>query len=209
MRFKALSIVALLSSGAIAAEPTEIPLKDVWAYRMPGTRDIGKLEKGKPPSQEHGRLVGEIRRVLGRTLEKGKVAGPAFAVSGTGINALREAHAVLLEKKTPRDKFASGGDVSVVFFSYSTGAYVQLDKVRRRNQEIEIGYRFHTHPTMELTEHIAIIPLTALEPRTYRVRVIQSPVDKDLAKEGFKFVDPKRAEELVSGSFDFKVEGAM
>ncbi len=206
MRFLALSVVAILSSSACAAEPREIPLKDIWAYRMPGTRDIGKLEKDRPPRQEHGRLVGNIRRALGTTLEKGKVAGSAFLVPGTGIDALREAHAVLVEKRKPRVKFAQDGDVSIVFFSRSFGAYVELDNVRRQGNVVDIRYRFRNHSSADMTEHIAIIPLTSLTAGKYRINVIQLPVDKDSPKYEFAFFEPEIADKVVSSSFSFSVE---
>jgi hypothetical protein len=203
----ALGIVGVLWSGVMGDEPTEIPLRDIWAYRMPGTREIGKLEKDRPPQWNYGRLIRDIRNVLGTARPKGKDAGTAFAVSGTGIDALREAHAVLVEEKKPRDKFPAGNDVSIVFFSYSFGSYVELNSVRRRVHDIDIRYRFRTHATMDLTDHIAIIPLTSLTDGKYRVNVIQSLVDKKVSpKYESRFFEPEVASKIVSGPFEFSVE---
>jgi hypothetical protein len=210
MKCVAFAFVGLLSLPAPlrSEEMHKIPLDKIWAWQMPGTLDVATLEKDKPPSFAYGPLVRDILRVLGDAPEEGKPAREAFAVQGTGLDALREAHAVLVQKKKPQNTFPAGSEISVVFFSYSSGSYVHLEKVQRRDNVIEIRYRFVPHKTAELTEHIAIAPLGPSPAGEFQVAVIQSPMDERFVKGGFRPVDPAVARQLVSGSFRFSVEEA-
>lgn len=205
-------VIALVSCVAMAESPEEkptmIPLDQIWALQMPGTRDIGELEADKPPKSMYGPLVEKIRRALDTAREEGKDAKAAFAVLGTGLDALREAHAVLVQEKKPRETFPSGSEISVVFFSHSFGSYVHLDRVQRRDNVIEIHYRFVPHKTSDLTEHIAIVPLGALPAGEYQITVIQEPMDERFINGGFRPVDSKVAGQVVSGSFRFSVAQA-
>lgn len=205
MRFIALSVVAILSSGAIGAESREIPLKEIWAYNMPGTRDVGTLESNKPPATRYGPLVRNIRNVLSDCRTEGKKARTAFAVSGTGHVALREAHAVIVEGKKPHKTFPVGGEISAVVFSCSFGAYVHLHKIERKGNLIEIDYRFVPHKTKESTEHFAIVPLGPLPAGEYLVAVINAPMDQRFVDAGVKPIDLKVANEVVSRSFSISV----
>jgi hypothetical protein len=61
------------------------------------------------------------------------------------------------------------------------------------------------HSSAELTDHIAIIPLTSLPSGKYRVNVVQSPVN-DKEKFEFRFFEPEIVNKIVSASFDFTIE---
>jgi len=187
-------------------EVNQIPLDQIWALRMPGTRNIGELETDKPPRSEHGALVVELHRALARAHVEGKDAKAAFAVLGTGLEALRQAHAVLVEKKELRETFPSDSEVSVVFFSYSFGSYVQIHEAQRRENLIEIKYRFTPHKVKEMTAHVAIIPLGTLARGDFEVSIIQMPMEKRFIDGGFKPIEPDVAQQVVSGSFCFSVQ---
>lgn len=193
MRFTVLSVVAILSSGAFGAEPKEIPLKDIWANRVPGTRDINKLDK--QPS-----MVLDIRRAIGfPTKDKAK---PGFAVEGTGPDALREAHAVFVKDKKPRDTFSGRDEVSVVFFAYETRPYVHLQKVELQGNNINVYYQFVYHETEEVTRYIALIPLGKLPAGKYRVNINRSPKEK---YGGSQPLSDEIAARIVCRSFSFTV----
>lgn len=210
MKCVAFAIVGLLSLPAPlrSEEMYKIPLDKIWAWEMPGTLDVATLEKDKPPNFAYGPLVRDLLRVLGDAPEEGKPAREAFAVQGTGLDALRKAHAVLVQKKKPRTTFPTGNEISVVVFSHSFGSYVHLEKVQRRDDVIEIHYRFVPHKTGELTEHFAVVPLGRLPAGKYQVAVIQSPMDKRYVDGGFRPVDPSVARRVVSGPFRFTIEQA-
>src|SRR6266576_3264860 len=100
------AIIFVAAAKADESKPVTIPLKDIWAHRMPGTKDVAELEPdaaGNIPKSDRDRpLTLEIRRALdahhGEPQE-------AFAVLGSGRNALEEAHAVLTGQKQPLNSF--------------------------------------------------------------------------------------------------------
>lgn len=147
-----------LSAKESDSETITIPLDQIWAYDMPGTRDIAELESNGNPHMEHGPVVLEIRRSLG-VVPKGHLAKVGFAVVGEGMDALREAHAVFTEKRKPSQTLSTGSNISIVFFSHQSNPYVHLDKVERKDNTVDIYYHFVPHETMDTSEHLALIPL--------------------------------------------------
>jgi hypothetical protein len=117
MFFRTLCIAAFISSAATASDDAvEIPLGDIWAYSMPGTKDVRKLApavfgdqiKNVAPdvraNRERDSLVNQLALVLAhRSLDK--PALPGFAVSGTGEDALRGAFNVLVKTRSRRKAF--------------------------------------------------------------------------------------------------------
>lgn len=204
----ALSCVALLVGSTNADEtekPITIPLDQIWAFRMPGTKDIAALEPDNTPKVEHGHLVGEIRRALANVPPKGSTARACFAVVGTGLEALRAAHAVLVDNVQPAEEFRKGDEICVVFLSYQFGKYVHLKNVERRGSLFEVQYEFVPHRTEQVTEHFALVPLGPLPSGEYRVTVSQQPMRKEYIVAGFKPVSDADAKRIVCHSFSFAV----
>ncbi|MCI0334545.1 MAG: hypothetical protein L0228_15110 [Planctomycetes bacterium] len=99
-------VLLLVTSVATAAPPEKkpkavaIPLNQIWAFDMPGTRLITELEpeaygkeaqkgRGKEGIQRNRRsLVHEIQRALRKPPPDGKDAKSCFAVLGSGPDAL-------------------------------------------------------------------------------------------------------------------------
>ena len=136
----------LLGSVMSAASPDKedeavtIPLGKVWGYNMPGTANAEELDA-------EGELLMSIRRSLWSVPEKGMAAEPAFAVSGTELEVLREVHAVLVQGKKPRESLPQNRDVHVVFFSYSDKPYVHLRRPSVKGMSsMCIGSSCHTRP---------------------------------------------------------------
>src|SRR3972149_3930991 len=155
------------------AKVVTIPLDQIWGYNMPGTRDVQKLE-----ADTRSLLFMQIRRSLWPFPSKDKDAEAGFAVLGTGLQALREVHGVLVEKKKPRETFPTGREICVVFFSYQNTLYVHLRGGRREGNTVEIRYVFVPHETEDTTEHFALIPLGTLPIGMYHGNIIQSPMDR-------------------------------
>lgn len=195
----AIALVFLLVSSISAQppdekdEPVTILLDQIWANRMPGTKEISRLVEQEP------RLTG-ISNALGFPPNNGE-AKPAFAVQGRGLEALREAHSVIVDKKKPRDIIPAGSEVSVVFFTHETGPYVHLQKVERQGNNIDIHYKFVPHEEEETERYIALIPLGKLPVGEYRVNVVRSPD----AGSRLKKVSDEYAQRVVSRSFSFTV----
>lgn len=193
VRLFALLALVLYCSISHAEEPVEIPLDQIWANNMPGTRNIVDLDI-------EPWFVSHIREALGFP-QKDQDAKPAFAVLGTGLDALRAAHEVLVNKKKPRDTFPPGSEVSVVFFAHETQPYVHLHKVERQGKNINIYYQFVPHEEEVTERYIAIIPLGRLLDGKYRMNVIRSPD----AGNRLKKVSDEVARRIVCGSFSFTI----
>jgi hypothetical protein len=184
-------------------ETVEIPLDQIWAYAMPGTRDIRSLQADRLPPRSDGKLVAEIRRSLSRLLPDGKEAKAGFAVVGAGLEALRQAHKVLVDKEEAAGVLSSYNTISLVFFANQSNFYVHIQEVERKHKQIEIHYRFVQHETMEVTEHVALIPLGKLPSGQYHVEMIQAP----MAQESFHLqsLSDKVASRIICRPFSFSV----
>lgn len=162
-----LLLAIVVGSPALGEEVKEIPLEEVWAYKMPGTRQLTDAEKGEGFVSKEGPVLREIRQAL--KCQRERVAGPAFLVQGSGRNTLPKVLEVLrgyLTEEEPSEPKAikSGEEVTLVFFAYRSGSYFHLEKVEIEGNAIKVRYRFVRHITLDLSEHIALIPLGKLEP---------------------------------------------
>ena len=162
----AVSVVAGLGAameGGASRASQDVALSAVWAVDMPGTIPMRRTRRGEPLVYDapEGRLADEILRALGDGPPGGRTAGACFAVPGTGMAALRAAHAVLALGGAPPDAHRRGEPLSVVFFSRPFGAYVHLVGARRAGGVVRLTYRFVPHETREVTAHLALIPIAA------------------------------------------------
>lgn len=167
-------------------EAEAIPLHQIWAYEMPGTRDVEKLEpdkfgmkvrnlgSGEQIRRLKESLIYQIRESLGVT-KLGVPAPPGFAVLGSGKEALRKAHAVLADGQKRRDSFPANKKISLVFFSKAFGYFVHLHEVERQGNRITIKYFFVPHRETIATSHFALIPLGELDAGEWQVDVARSP----------------------------------
>ncbi|MEX0613512.1 MAG: hypothetical protein WD738_10995 [Pirellulales bacterium] len=194
----ALFAYSLAANAADKQEAVTIPLEQIWAYKMPGTRNVETLDA-------RGSLVEQIVRALADPPAKGKQARACFAVLGTGLEALREAHVLLAKGEKPHERFPAGSEICVVFSSYRTGSYVHLHKVERRGNNVEIYYRFVPHRTRNMTVHFAVIPLGKLPRGKVSVQIIQSPMEQRFVEWGLEPLRPDWAERVVCKSFFFAV----
>src|SRR3954471_19320690 len=118
---RALFVSAIFLATAVQAdEPVKIPLKDVWAYRIPGTTEIAEEEnrpRNATPAEllrfDRESLVNQIKAKLGNR-KRGQQADPGFCVAGTGLDALKAAHAVIVKGEKPQQQFASGTEITLV-----------------------------------------------------------------------------------------------
>jgi hypothetical protein len=131
---------------AAADETVTIPLSEIWALDIPGTKDILKLENRekfrgmKVADLIKNSLVENTKSVLSSRHwpARGQSAGGGFVVVGTGLEALKEANAVLVKKKERPDTLPAGKELTLVFYSYMSGRYVRLDRVVKSNRDIKI-----------------------------------------------------------------------
>ncbi len=190
---------------------TFIPLHEIWAYKMPGTRDVRELE----PKPEIAATIDELARhsdvwkilkVLDGRPKEGEKAGPAFVVVGTGREALVNAAVVitnLMKEKESPTAVPPNTDVSLMFYSHLCGRYVQLVSVELSPQLITIRYRFVDHVQQIMTAHFALVPLGKLREGKVQVKVEQLPPIDECGQPVAPLGDPLR---FVSQSFSFAVQ---
>ena len=157
-----------------ASDPV-VPLKDIWALKMPGTRPMSVTKLGDPPAYEspEGLLVDNIRQALTFDPKRRPLAEECFAVRGSGMDALRGAHAVLVEGQARITSFHRNEPISLVFFSYSFNHYVHLIGVEKQGLIVRLSYRLVPHRTKEMTAHIALVPVS--HPGSGNIRVEVTP----------------------------------
>jgi hypothetical protein len=147
-----------------------IPLRKVWALDMPGTRQMSRTQRGDPPSYEssEGGLVAEIVRALNypnrlnpKLREKFMSFGTgSLVIAGRDMEALRGAHAVLVEGEEPRTFFRQDELLSVLFFTLPTGDFVHLSKAEQSGETVRIFYRLVPHKSKQTSVHVALVPIT-------------------------------------------------
>jgi hypothetical protein len=206
MRYAIALALASFSVAAIAAEPVNIPLKDIWAYGMPGTNDVRELQTDvndpslTPEEQAKRFRESHVEQILATLSTMRVKAKEAFVVEGVGRDALREAYDVLVKNEKRREKFPKDAKLTLVFFSYQFPYYVHLTDVTVNQNVVSIHYKFVPHDTKEVTAHFALIPIGTLPPGPVDVKIIQDPI------EGRPSVSSESLERVVCKPFSFRIE---
>ncbi len=185
-----------------------IPLDQIWAYEMPETRDVRKLEPKPKIAATIDELarqsdVWKILKVLGQRPKEGEKAGPAFVVVGVGKEALKNAAAVFKsseKKEEPPAVFPSDTDLSLVFYSHVGGRYVRLISVEESPELITLKYQPALRAQQITTRHFALIPLGKLPKGTYLVKIVQL---QSVDQSGQPVSPQREPQRFVSGSFSF------
>ncbi|MEX2309520.1 MAG: hypothetical protein WD738_18105 [Pirellulales bacterium] len=203
----------LLSTSAVAVVPNEqprtIPLDKIWAYKMPGTRDLQGLDKDDPTKsgQRQVAAISESLILRAEDLKWENISRPGFAVPGTGLPALRAAHSILVEGKKPLDAFPPNEEITIVFFSeLAPGNKVQIQEVTREGESVVIRYQLKPHVgRMQRSLNLALIPLGKLPGGKYTVGLEQTTRDQKFIKLGFKPVDKQWSRDFLCKPFSFNV----
>ncbi len=220
--FRPVLVVALLTGMACAEVPPQrgaanarvIPLNEIWAYKMPGTRNVRELERplaDRVSSREFLEQSQSIKfqRLLMKRLEKDEVAPRAFFVRGTKLQALQNAVSEFEARTNPQYKVPAkitvpaNVELSLVFFSYACGRYVHLDRVVRNENRFLIDYRYVGHISTDTTSHFAIIPVGRLEPGPGKVLVERLP---PVHQDGERITVLNDGHKRVCQSFNFEVQ---
>ncbi|MDZ4659054.1 MAG: hypothetical protein SH868_15885 [Bythopirellula sp.] len=191
----------------------EIPLDQIWALDMPGTKDVHDLEpnqdalKGMTATELIEKsLVGNTRWLLNanRRPPYGSQGERGFVVAATGLEALKQANAVLSKEKPRREIFSAGEELTLVFFSYSCGRDVRLDGVSRSGRKITVKYHFYAHSYSQSTTHFALVPIGKFSAGNVKVKIERMP-DESLTGQSSP-MDQGRVRQTVCESFTFGVE---
>lgn len=188
------------------SEVVTIPLDQVWAHRMPGTRSIGELW-GRLNKQTGSTLEDEIVKAMMRARRvRDRRPEPSFAVSGTDLKALLQAHSVFVKGTKPSMEFSPEEEITLVFFSEpSAGNRVHLRSITRKDDHFVIRYRLEPYTEMVLSMGFALIPVGKLPVGKYRVEMVQLPAEQKFVDRGFKSLDIDWSAQLVCSSFTFSV----
>jgi RNA polymerase sigma factor (sigma-70 family) len=173
--------------GGRTQELVEIPLKNIWATNMPGTKAMDSYRSGKPDflyRAPEGPLVAEIGNVL-RNTANAPLEG--FAVVGHDMAALKDAHRLFTEDSSERfnDRapkttlfgravtFPQRQPLSLVFSLYVAAGHAHIQKVTRKESTVIIDCNFVPGDRLTLLDktQLALIPLGTLPPGKYRVEI--------------------------------------
>jgi hypothetical protein len=171
------------------------PLKETWAYKMPGTRDINEL--GSPRAKDS--LVQKALRQIRDTWDQ----ETGMAVQGEGKEALKNFYRIRVDGLR-RNEVSAGAPISLVFFTRLTGPYVHLHYIEMVGNTFTIHYRLAPHRSANSPQHLALISVGKLDPGRYAVQVERTPMEKHFEDMGIP-EPPDRHAEDVSRSFNFEV----
>lgn len=203
-----LSTNALADSPNVQPETQTIPLDQIWAYKMAGTRDIQELDKAQAEVSTMGlvALISEAWVLRADDLKGENLARPGFAVSGVGLSALRIAHSVFVDGKKPPDVFSPDEEISVVFFSEPVaGNRVQIREVNRQGDNVVIRYCLEPNVGGYRTLNFALIPLGKLRVGKYGVKMHQLPTEKKFVELGYEPLDKQWSRQFLCQPFLFRV----
>lgn len=150
-------------------EPTEghiIPLEEIWALEMPGTKPMDRGRRSLEPQDfvaPEGEFLHEIVLFFHSNEGIRSPVSTGFIVRGSGIDALRRTHSVLVEKQKPAHVFQHGEKVTLVFFTKSVSRPIHIKHIENHGPVINISYEVVPHdglPSPAInTVHLALIPL--------------------------------------------------
>jgi len=144
-----------------ADDARRIPLEDIWADKMPGTRDLHELAAA--PGKYDDVAVEQT-----------------IVVPGVGAVAKTAALRVRSGMDKPLGDFHAGQQVSLYFATTRAGArYIHLRSVSVADRTVTLRYAAVVHRSRELSWHAALIPLILDEPGKWTVKV--EPVEGETA----------------------------
>lgn len=208
-----------------AEEPVEmeIPLAEIWALEMPGTKDIHGLDFGEPqPRQNVGWGTLEYQKSREDAINEMKLALAAKLPSEEAprgfifpwkptVPMLRRVSDTLRTAKKYQildfeiKEYPQGSDITLVFFSYPASYRIEIREIKRHEQTITVGYQAVPHHIADSTVHFALIPLKDLPAGTYQVNFEQLRMDNSFHKQGFMPMLREQERRLVCNDFSFRV----
>ena len=152
-------LVTIAQSETASKQPQVvlIPLNEICAYDMPGTRKIGELDAVKEPTGTTAHPI--VRQIVlalaSRRPKEAEDVGQAFIVSTTGEKAVQDARDVITKSVVPRTKFSPETDLTLFFYSVLGAPYARIASVEKSERVITVKYRFVSHNTRDDTLHLA------------------------------------------------------
>lgn len=200
MRWLIVAVVVLAAPASRAAdkdaESVEIPLEEIWALDMPGTRDIRDLNTPDNPIVD--KVLNQIREV--------RKFDHTFVVRGEGADALRE----FLRVRTDHpywNRMPADEPLSIVFYSKPTREHVVLASIERKSTRFFPRYRFAPREGLVRTPALALIPIGKLSPARFEVKIERLPAEEKDLDAGFEDPPSSSPSDVASSCFFHIVEG--
>jgi hypothetical protein len=191
-RYLAIVLAVSISSPAFGEE---IPLKEIWAWGMPGTRDLKEFDDSEAQKKIIQPLLNHIRESWNND--------HGVAAQGEGLEALQHFIRIEMEGEKP-DLLSADAPVSLVFYTKHAGLFVHLQSVEQQGNRFVIRYQLVPHRERVSTQHLALIPVGKLAPGKYVVKIEQLPIEKKYQEAGYPERMPEQAKN-VCDSFEFMV----
>jgi hypothetical protein len=212
-----LIVTAIICAQAIAdpanEKPKTIPLDTIWAYEMPGTKDVRELEPkldvhdpGFKELFQRSKVHQMVSFLSGGTPGQGEKARPGFVVVGTDKKSLANAREMLLDRNRERKQQAVPKDteLSLVFYHYATGWHPQINSVEQWRNSVIVKYQFINPEEPSFgAARFALIPLGKLPAGRVNVKFEQAP---PVDFKGQPSQQKPNTERIVCGSFSFDVQ---
>ena len=208
-RYMVALLAALTTCAGHAQEKSvEIPLENIWAFDMPGTRDIAgiplpEMDEKRRPGLDHESYRNQRANYI-ELMRQHLTAKPSSVRSLPGfviphrvdLHTLQQASSRLQVSKKlgmsyplgqiPASEYpVSEEDMTLVFFSHPAAYHVLLTEVVRNGNEVIVRYRFRPHFSVESTVHFAFIPLGKLPAGKYQVKFEQERFEQKYHDAGF------------------------
>jgi hypothetical protein len=199
------ALAILVASPAFAEE---IPLKEIWALDMPGTRDVASIEIGDLKPGEGNEELNRMRETAIAKIHQSLLSKPPAeaAMQGfvvplrTSIAALKHIAASLRVEQVDLQPSNEEADTTLFFFARPISYRVQLTEVKRNDYEISVHYQFVPRESKEATVQFALIPLGKLPAGEYQVQFEEAPMD------GVARPSVEQVRQMICRSFTFTVE---
>jgi hypothetical protein len=175
--------------------PVEIPLSEVWAYNMPGTKDINDF--GAPRAEDS--LVQQVLRQVRETWNRNS----GMVVVGEGRQALEN----IYRKRTEKVEWSeapAGVPLSLAFYTRGIHEYVHIRTIERQGAKFVIRYALIPNETLMSRPTIALIPIGTLTAGKYSVAIERLSLDEEYIEQGIQ-EPPLQRNKDVCQSFDFVV----
>jgi hypothetical protein len=202
------AFAALMCAIAFAQDADDesrvITLDEIWAYKMPGAREIEEFS-----TLADMRRMGSVFEswyLRSERLKFKDLARYGFAVEGSDVVALRAALAAFASDEKPRREFSADDEITIVFFSEPSGGnYVRIEQVELEDDKVEIQYRLEPYMELALSTSFALVPLGQMPAGEYHVEMRQLPRDQKFIEMGYMEFDEDWSGGVLCKPFSFVV----
>lgn len=216
-------ILALLIICCANSSAQEIPLSEIWALDMPGTKDVYGLGFAEPDRHRDAGMgpveframrkeaIDQMSLALYEKLPSERAAKGFIVPWNPNSHMLKRAGSILREAKrydhfdVDIKEYPKGSDITLIYFSHPSSCYNHIKEIKREGHEITVKYQLVPHYTVDSTAHFALIPLENLEVGEYEVKFEQLRMEQKFEKAGFIPFSSTQRRRYVCNDFSFRI----